>query len=436
MKNISGAAPPPSESEARLALLASIVESSEDAIFSLDLNGIIISWNPAAERIYGYSAEEIIGKSTSLLIPPENTHENADILSNILAGHKIEPYETIRIRKDGSTVPISLTISPVYDENGVVIGRSSIARDISERMQNAAEVLRFKTVLDNTLDMIFIFEQESLRFVYVNQGAVLSMGYSREDLLGMMAYQIKPLLPEPKFRQLIAPLISGEQPSLRFDTVHRRKDGTDFPVSIVLQLMGESEGTKQFVAIVRDITEHKREQKEILDLNANLEVRVQQRTEDLESQQEELNKTMNQLVEATELRNEFVAMVAHDIRSPATTISGFAHLLIDNWDTIKEDKKMDHLKVIIRKTEHLAKFVEDVLHLAQLEANEFTLDIREINICALVRKALFEIAGPETDQKFQFTAPEEVPLVLGDSDRQWEVIMNLLSNAVKYSQAG
>ncbi len=144
------------------------------------------------------------------------------------------------------------------------------AEEVAERKRAEAELLRFKNVLDNTLDMIFMFEPESLRYVYVNQGVVLSMGYSREELLGMTSYQIKPLMPEAEFRQLIAPLLSGEQPSLRFEAVHRRKDGTDFPVSIFLQLVQQSDGSSLFVSIVRDITKRK-ESEQVIWQQANFD---------------------------------------------------------------------------------------------------------------------------------------------------------------------
>ena len=119
-------------------------------------------------------------------------------------------------------------------------------------------ITRFKNILDDTLDMIYMFRSDTLRFVYLNQGAVMNLGYSREELLEMTPFNIKPLLPEPKFRQLIAPMLSGEQSSLHFETLHRRKDGTDFSVEAYLQLVIESDGNRLFVAIVRDITERKK----------------------------------------------------------------------------------------------------------------------------------------------------------------------------------
>jgi diguanylate cyclase (GGDEF)-like protein/PAS domain S-box-containing protein len=151
-----------------------------------------------------------------------------------------------------------LVVRLVRSEAEAAQRSAALSGEIAEHRQAEAEILRFKNVLDNTLDMIFMFEPDTLRFVYLNQGAVLNMGYSREEMLGMTPCQIKPLLPEPKFRQLIAPLLSGEQLSLHFETVHRRKDGSDFPVDIFLQLVKEGDGNRLFVEIMRDITQKKK----------------------------------------------------------------------------------------------------------------------------------------------------------------------------------
>ncbi len=129
------------ERDIRLALLASIIESSNDAIMSASLEGIIDSWNPAAEGMYGYLAKEIIGQSFSCLIASENADAMGEIIEKIRNNRKVEPYETVQIRKDGSTIPISLTVSPIYDENGAVIGSSGIARDLTEEKQIARNLI-------------------------------------------------------------------------------------------------------------------------------------------------------------------------------------------------------------------------------------------------------------------------------------------------------
>jgi PAS domain S-box-containing protein len=118
-----------------LRWLASIVESSDDAIISKDLNGIMMSWNAGAERIFGYTPEEVIGKPVMILIPPDRHDEEPRILGQIRAGEKIDHYETVRQRKDGSLIEVSLSVSPVRDELGAVIGASKIARDITQRKQ-------------------------------------------------------------------------------------------------------------------------------------------------------------------------------------------------------------------------------------------------------------------------------------------------------------
>ena len=114
-------------------LLASLVKSSNDAIYSKDAEARITSWNPAAESLYGYTSEEVLGKPISILIPPDRSGEEIDILNEILKGHQIEHYETERLRKDGSRVEVSVSVSPVHDAEGHVVEAAVIARDISER---------------------------------------------------------------------------------------------------------------------------------------------------------------------------------------------------------------------------------------------------------------------------------------------------------------
>jgi PAS domain S-box-containing protein len=120
--------------------IASIVESSNDAIVGKDLNGIITSWNTGAERIFGYAAEEVVGKPVTILMPPDRQNEEPRILERIRRGERVEHYETIRQRKDGSLVDISLTVSPIKDEEGKIIGASKIARDIAERRRSEQQI--------------------------------------------------------------------------------------------------------------------------------------------------------------------------------------------------------------------------------------------------------------------------------------------------------
>jgi len=123
-------------------LLAAIVEFSDDAIISSDLNGIITSWNPAAERLYGYSASEILGQPNQLIIPPDRQAEEKSVRERITSDQPVEHYESVRVRKDGSRVSVALTVSALRDRNGRVVGISKISRDISERNRAASERTR------------------------------------------------------------------------------------------------------------------------------------------------------------------------------------------------------------------------------------------------------------------------------------------------------
>src|SRR3954469_2953618 len=124
--------------------LARVVESSDDAIVSKDLNGIITSWNRAAERMFGYTAAEAIGQSIRMIVPADRQSEEDTVLAHIRAGEALTHFETIRQRKDGSFVPISLTVAPIFDANGRVIGASKIARDISDQVRAEIASRRLK----------------------------------------------------------------------------------------------------------------------------------------------------------------------------------------------------------------------------------------------------------------------------------------------------
>jgi PAS domain S-box-containing protein len=158
------------ESEERSRWLASIVESSDDAIISKNLNGIITSWNKGAERIFGYLAEEVIGKPILILIPPDRHSEEPTILDRIRRGERVDHYETVRQRKDGSLIDISLTVSPIRDKDGKIIGASKIARDISGRKRSEAQITilareaehRVKNLLASVLATVRLSHSDTL----------------------------------------------------------------------------------------------------------------------------------------------------------------------------------------------------------------------------------------------------------------------------------
>jgi len=176
-----------STGEARLALLASIIDSSDDAIVSKTLQGVVTSWNPGAETIYGYEADEIIGKPFSVLVHKDRPDEMVSILKEIRDGHRVEHYETVRVKKDGSTIQVSLTFSPIHDASGKITGASSIARDITER-KRAEEQARTtsqyaRSLIEASLDPLVTISPDG-KITDVNEGSIKVTGVPREKLIG------------------------------------------------------------------------------------------------------------------------------------------------------------------------------------------------------------------------------------------------------------
>jgi PAS domain S-box-containing protein len=235
--------------------LAAVVDSSDDAIISKDLNGIINAWNRGAEKIFGYSAAEAIGQPMLMLFPPDRVNEESNILERIRRGESVEHFETIRVRKDGTKIDISVTISPIRNGNGTITGASKIARDITERKQVEAALResenRFRTLIEQASDAFFLHDSEG-RFLEVNRQACESLGYTREELLGMCVFDVEQDFDLGKAKQAWEQSEAGTAYTLQGR--QRRKDGTEFPVEIRLSSYS-IDGQKLHLGLARDITE-------------------------------------------------------------------------------------------------------------------------------------------------------------------------------------
>jgi PAS domain S-box-containing protein len=263
---------------------SSIVEDMLDGVISLDHRGRIKSLNSAAERIFGYSGEEIKNDSVSKLVPDvfENLFDGKASAHTTRQGKKPHCFkgEFCGRHKNGADVLIEAS---VYDFS--YQGRrmfTGIFRDLTEK-QNAENTMRRAfALLDGTMDGIFMFHPETLIFSYVNKGAVLQTGYSEEELLKMSPLDINPVFDEKRFRELLSPLLMNECPALKFTTVHQLKNGEEMPVEIVLQHLKVSANRSHLICIVRDITERVRAEHSIRQLNSNLELLIKERTQELE----------------------------------------------------------------------------------------------------------------------------------------------------------
>jgi PAS domain S-box-containing protein len=237
--------------------LAAIVESSEDAIASKDLNGVITSWNKSAERLFGYTAEEIIGQPVTLIIPPELRDDEPRILAKIRAGERIEHFETVRLHKDGRRLAVSLGVSPIKDEKGRIVGAAKIVRDITQKKKLEEDALRLAAIVESSDDAIASKDLNGIVTTW-NHSAEKMFGYKAKEIIGKSITLIIPKELHPDENAILDKIRRGEKIE-HFETTRVRKDGQRIDVSLTISPMKDDYGKVVGAAkIVRDITEKKK----------------------------------------------------------------------------------------------------------------------------------------------------------------------------------
>lgn len=254
----AGAAPPPRRAR-KLSddLTSAIVAAAPDGIFLADEDGSIIFVNRRAEEIFGYEPGELVGRPVDDLLP--------EGLRQVHGAHRtryrVEPRTRAMgtgqilfgLRNDGTEFPIEVSLSPIRADDSLQI--IAMVRDVSDRVALELEAQRIRETLDATRDAVLIFDADTLLFTYANQGAVQQVGYSADELRSMTMLHITPELDERRLRDLLDPLERGVQSSVTFTTTHRHRDGSEFPVEILLQAADVVDGhPRTFVKIVRDIS--------------------------------------------------------------------------------------------------------------------------------------------------------------------------------------
>jgi PAS domain S-box-containing protein len=245
--------------EGTTALLAAIVDSSDDAILSKKLDGTITSWNTSAERLFGYKAEEAVGQHITLIVPWERRSEEEDILRRLAGGERVDHFETERKRKDGATVDVSLMISPIRDAAGSVIGASNVARDITERRRVERALSEQARLLDLSNDAIFVRDGED-RVTYWNKAATELYGFTREEALGRVTHELLQTQFPAHLGMINEQLHRDER--WNGELVHTRKDGAK--VIVVSRWVLDRRANANALRILEtnsDITQRKRTEK-------------------------------------------------------------------------------------------------------------------------------------------------------------------------------
>lgn len=428
--------------------LAAIVEGSEDAIVSETLDGEITSWNESAERIFGYSKDEIVGQNVSVLAWPGFQGDLDVLLERIRRGGSVDHLEVLRRHKDGSQLQISLSLSPIRSGTGELIGIAKIARDITQRklgeealkrsqneLENSREreelsrgealaSRRFRDLIEQAPDAILEVDGEG-RILTANRMAESMFGYTREELTGLMVDSLVPAGSRGSHahhRRSFAEAGVSRPMGHNRDLAAVRKDGSEVEVEISLSPIQAASGVHT-IAVVRDISLRKR---------AEAEIRLLQ-----ESYMRELASRQVEAERLNRLKSEFMASVSHELRTPLHTILGFAQLLAEQGEGPLNETQQRFLHHIQRDSEHLLGLINDVLDLSRIEAGALTLHPEMLRLDDAVREAV-EAARP-------FAASRGVALLASalqpteasaDGSRLRQVLNNLLNNAVKFTPAG
>ena len=381
--------------------LAAIVESSDDAIISHDLNGAIETWNRAASRIFGYTTDEMIGRPVDLLFPAERSQ--ADLLRQLRDGVSIEHVQTTALAKSGITVPVSLSISPVLTHQREIIGVARIIRDLSAQQQAERDVFRLAAIVNGSEDAIISKDLNGIVQTW-NSAAERMFGYNAAEMIGQ---SIMKIIPPDRYgeEKTVLSRIRAGLPVEHFETVRRRKDGTAIEISLSVSPIRTPSGTIIGASkIARDI-----------------------------SIQRQLARDAE---EANRVKDEFLATLSHELRTPLNAVLGYTRMLRSGkLETERQERAID---VIERNATVLHQLVTDVLDVSGIVTGKIRVNLVMCDLSVIVQTAC-ESVRPTADTKgvqILVQTPATPVTVRCDSDRMQQVLWNLLTNAVKFTPRG
>ena len=401
-------------------LLRSIVESSDDAIISKNLNGIILSWNQGAERIYGYTSQEIVGRHISVLIPPDHSFEAPELIDNLRRGGRIEHYETERRTKQGRCIFVSLTLSPIKNPAGCIIGASVIARDITERKRAETALAlseeRYRSLTLATSQIVWTMDREGEMLEHLPMWSEFT-GQSPAEVRGWGWLNAL----HPDDRERTAAIWSASlQNRSRFKTEFRlsRRDGQYRYMSVCGVAVLEQDGTtREWVGICADITEHVLAEEEVRKLNESLEKRVVERTAELQAANKELEA--------------FAYSVSHDLRAPLRAIDGFSRILLEEYARELPAEAHRYLEFARNNAIQMGNLIDGLLDFSRLGRQP--LRRQTVSPAAVVRRALEDLRVQYEGRQVEIIVGH-LPDCEGDPLLLKQLFVNLLSNAFKYTR--
>jgi PAS domain S-box-containing protein len=392
--------------------LASIVESSDDAIVRKSLDGTIQSWNAGAERLFGYTADQAVGRHISLVIPPDRISEEDEIIASLRAGRRVEHFETERCHSSGRRLWVSLTVSPIVDDSGRVIAASKIARDVTRQREIDAERQRFVTLVENSTDFIGICDLEGVPF-YVNRAGLEMVGL--DSIEAAARVHVRDFFPPEDRAKVMEELFPsalahghGEM-DVRFRNF--KTGETRWMAYKVLSLVDASGAPVALATVSQDISERRH-------------------------MEDSLRQLASDLASVDRRKNEFLATLAHELRNPLAPLGNMLEVL----KRTDADPRARALAVstMERQLRQMVRLVDDLLDLNRITHNRLELRKDVVDLNAVVEQAV-DASRPLADAAghvLNVTVPP-VPIRLSaDAVRLGQVFGNLLNNACKYTERG
>ena len=409
------------------ARLAAIVESSEDAIVSKTLDGVIRSWNAGAERLFGYTAEEAVGRPITLIIPPERQDEERAILERLRRGERVEHFETVRVAKDGRRLDISLTVSPIRDDAGHVIGASKIARDITERKRaekalreseeryrraaaeaaQAAEAnAKFRAFFEQGTNFAGVLALDGT-VVEANRLCLDACGFTRDEVIGKPFWECGWWNRSAALMEMVrtACLQAAGGRLFRTETNYFVADGTERVVDLILAPVTDEAGRVLFVAATgTDVTDRRRME--------------------------------DALREQDRRKDEFLALLAHELRNPLAPLrNGLQVMRLADGDAGAVAQAREMME---RQLGHMVRLIDDLLDISRISRNKMELRRSRVLLADVVSNAV-ETARPMIEaagHELTVSLPTEPVCLDADLTRLAQVFSNLLTNSAKYTEPG
>lgn len=438
--------------EEKQAMLAAIIESSDDAILSKTLDGYITSWNKGAELIFGYTEEEIIGEHISFLIPKERLSEEDNIISNIKSGIKVEHLETVRIGKGGRQITVSLTISPVKDKDGNIIGASKIARDITKNKEAERAIKRHARdleilntigrVISEGLEVEMILQKVTDAATQLTGAEFGAFSYNTTDGLGnpVHFHTLSGAFKEGSLGDFKSPEFTALFGSIFLDGIIVRVDElsrdehnlNNAPVFELLKdcmqvssLLVVPVSTKRNVVVGGLLFGHSRPgmfTKNQENLIAGVAAQAATALDNAKLYEEV--KALNAK------KDEFIGLASHELKTPLTSMKGFLQILERNES---EELNKVFIKKALKQLNKISGLVSDLLDVSKIQSGKLYLDFETFDFQTLLLEVIELVQFTSDTHEIELDSDSIVLPVQADRQRVEQVIINLISNAIKYS---